>query len=212
MSSELPHQFHSAASVGPPLHAFEAERLDAVRRAARVVTPGDDLLSNIACQAADSCGTPIGVVSFMHADEERYISCSGVGFLNIERAHAFCAHTILQPDVLAVEDTLRDPRFRENPFVVGEPHVRLYAGAPILDWSGLPLGGLCVVGFQPREISSKCLLGLRSFARMASIVIEARLLLQEPHGRHADERSQRALTDRLNALLLPLVDPKSMVA
>src|SRR3712207_7467865 len=37
---------------------------------------------------------------------------------------SFCAHAIEQRDLFVVSDALRDPMFRDNPSVTGDPHIR----------------------------------------------------------------------------------------
>ncbi|MDP3768553.1 MAG: SpoIIE family protein phosphatase, partial [Dehalococcoidia bacterium] len=64
---------------------------------------------------------------------------------------AFCDPTIRQSAVLVVPDATKDPRFRDNPVVTGEPGVRFYAGAPLISSDGYRLGSLCILDFEPRE-------------------------------------------------------------
>lgn len=41
-----------------------------------------------------------------------------------------------------VHDATKDGRFRSHPYVVGAPHVRFYAGAPLVTSTGNRLGTL----------------------------------------------------------------------
>ena len=105
-----------------------------------------------------------------------------------------------------MEDASRDPRFASNPFVLDEHHLRLYAGAPIFDGGGLPLGALCVCDAEPASPSSRCLASLRTLADAASAALEIRLLIADPRkgGAPADER--QAARERLDVLLARLAD------
>jgi len=78
-----------------------------------------------------------------------------------------------------VPDTLLDERFRHNPLVTGEPHLRFYAGASLRTADGLPLGTVCVLDTQPRELSSEQAEALQALARQTMAQIELRRLLTQ---------------------------------
>jgi len=54
-----------------------------------------------------------------------------------------------------VEDATRDARFAANPLVTGPLHVRFYAGVPLVDANGQPLGTLCVLDREPRRLRAR---------------------------------------------------------
>ncbi len=64
-----------------------------------------------------------------------------------------CAYVVLEdaPSVFSVEDASQDPRFQDNPLVLGPPYVRFYAGAS-LEIDGVKVGTLCIVDSKPREV------------------------------------------------------------
>jgi diguanylate cyclase (GGDEF)-like protein len=101
-------------------------------------------------------------------------------FLRTARDIAFCAHSILEPEtVLEVEDTLQDPRFADNPMVQDVPHLRFYAGVPLLSPEGHPIGTLCVLDEKPNCLTEGARSGLISLARQASAQLELRRAVRE---------------------------------
>jgi GAF domain-containing protein len=56
-----------------------------------------------------------------------------------------CSHAVALDDMLVVSDTLADERFRNFPYVCGEPGVRFYAGQPLHSLDGQPVGTLCIL-------------------------------------------------------------------
>jgi len=88
---------------------------------------------------------------------------------------AFCAHTIVQGDLLDVPDATQDERFAANPLVVDDPHMRFYAGAPLTSPAGHALGTLCVSDLTPRELSAEQREALRTISRQVVTQLELRL-------------------------------------
>ena len=90
------------------------------------------------------------------------------------REDAFCTYTILQPDPLEVDDATTDERFRHNPFVLGDAHVRFYAGMPLTTGSGHALGALCVIDRTPRQLNAEQRESLRQLTTVVERLIDAR--------------------------------------
>ena len=114
-------------------------------------------------------------------DENRQWFKSRVGTDVEETARnvSFCAHVIQQPGLFVVPDTLTDSRFRDNPMVVNDPHIRFYAGAPLLTRDGDPLGTICVVDSMPRTLTDGQRAGLNALRRQAEAQLELRRKLDE---------------------------------
>lgn len=71
------------------------------------------------------------------------------------RSGSFCDHTVRDDATMVVPDATVDPRFAAQPFVVGAPHVRFYAGHPLEVGGGHRVGTLCVLDPRPRQFSPR---------------------------------------------------------
>lgn len=109
---------------------------------------------------------PIALVSLVDADRQWFKACLGLDVRETPRDVAFCARAILSDDLLIVPDTHADPHFAANPLVTGAPHIRSYAGAPLIASNGARLGTLCAIELRPREHTETALATLRSLARV----------------------------------------------
>ncbi len=149
-----------------PLPENEAERLDELRRLAILDTPSEERFDRIARLAARALGTPAALITLIDAERQWFKSCIGLDGSETTREAAFCAHAILGPEPMVVTDTFEDARFADNPVVTGGPRIRFYAGCPVMSPRGLPLGTLCVVDWQPRELAPEQIDLLRDLAAM----------------------------------------------
>ncbi|MET0437174.1 MAG: GAF domain-containing protein, partial [Devosia sp.] len=104
--------------------------------------------------ASQLFSTPIAAISLIDKDRQWFKASVGLDVVETSRDASFCAHAILHPnEVLYVPDATQDPRFADNPLVVGDFGLRFYAGVPIIGPSGHALGALCVIDREPRNAS-----------------------------------------------------------
>jgi two-component system, sensor histidine kinase and response regulator len=159
-----------------PLPENEAERLAALRSFAILDTPPEPEYDELSALAATICQTPIALISLV--DENRQWFKSGIGWAPGEmvRNVAFCAHAILHPDLLLVPDALADERFVTNPLVTSLPHIRFYAGVPLVTAEGHALGTICVLDHKPRELTAEQIRSLRALSHQ--VVAQLRLRKQ----------------------------------
>ena len=128
----------------------EAEREQAVIRSEALNATGLAALQKVVDQASALFGTPMAAVSIIFRDWQYLISAKGIDPGVYRRSTSFCGHAIMTPDqVFVVPDATTDPRFAGNPVVLDDPELRFYAGTPLLDADGLPLGALCVLDRKP---------------------------------------------------------------
>ncbi|WP_348755952.1 PAS domain-containing protein [uncultured Aquincola sp.] len=106
--------------------------------------------------AATFFDAPVALISLIDRDRQWFKSRVGLEVRETPREDAFCAHAIRQPrQVMVVNDAHADARFKANRLVTGEPHIRFYAGAPLVTQTGNAIGTLCVIDYQPRQVDAR---------------------------------------------------------
>lgn len=136
-----------------PIPSNEASRIAALRAYDILDTAEDEIFNSITRAAADVCCVPMATLTFVDEQRQWFKSRLGVEAKEDSRDDSFCAHTVKGQELLVVEDATQDPRFRDNPHVTGVPHVRFYAGVPLVPAEGLAIGALCVFDTVPRHLS-----------------------------------------------------------
>jgi anti-sigma regulatory factor (Ser/Thr protein kinase) len=183
----------------------ETRRLAALRRYRILDTEPERAFDDLTLLASHICGTPIALISLVDAERQWFKSRVGVSMTETSRSVAFCAHAIQQHDLYVVPDALGDDKFRNNPFVTGEPHIRFYAGAPLITHDGEALGTLCVMDRVPRTLNADQIEALEALRRQAQAQLELRVNLlalgQALADRDRAEAAQDALIADLRAAL-----------
>ncbi len=155
--------------------AEERERIAALRRLLVLDTEPEPMFDNIVRMAAAICEQPIALLSLV--DEDRQWFKVSIGLPDTSqtgRSISFCAQTVQGNDVFEVPDASADPRFATNPLVLGPPHIRFYAGAPLALPGGERVGSLCVIGRAPQQLDTLQRQRLRSLAAIAGAALEMR--------------------------------------
>lgn len=134
-------------------HPDQAERLAALYAYEILETEREREFDEIVQLAAATCGTSISVINFIDAERQWFKAETGLGVRETPLATSLCSHVILEDDFVEIHDTLLDQRMFDNPLCCGDPGLRFYAGALLKTAEGLPLGTLCVLDHQPKELT-----------------------------------------------------------
>ena len=164
---------------------------------------GDSELVAITRFAAHLCQTPVAGVTVAGHDSDRFLAHHGSTLREIAREVAFCPHAMEGKDLFEVRDTAADPRFADYPSVKGAPHIRFYAGQPLISSEGVALGTLSVIGGEPRPDGLNDLQreGLAVLADAVMLRLRAhRKQLQVQREAEAREKDLRTLADSIPAI------------
>jgi diguanylate cyclase (GGDEF)-like protein len=160
--------------ISAAIHENEPERLEALKEYDALDTPPEIAMDDVAMLAANICQTPMAAISLVDQDRQWFKARVGVNFTETRREVAFCAHVVAEAGFLTVPDTHLDRRFHDSPLVRGEPHVRFYAGVPLITPDGFPIGALCVMDREARSITNEQAEALQSLARQVMSQLELR--------------------------------------
>ena len=174
--------------------ANEEARVIALDKYAILDTDPEQSFDDLTLLASYVCKTPMALISLVDEDRQWFKSRVGIDASKTSRDIAFCSTAILQSDVFVVPDALADERFRDNPLVVSDPHIRFYAGAPLINEDGYALGTLCVVDRAPRDLAPDQKEALQALSRLVLVHLEFRrnlILLKEALSDRSKEEHER---------------------
>jgi serine/threonine-protein kinase len=152
----------------------EEARLAALHKYRILDTDPEQGFDDLAYLASHVCGTPIALITLVDADRQWFKSKVGLSIQETARNISFCAHTIMQTDLFLVKDALQDERFAGSPLVCADPHVRFYAGIPLVDPEGHALGAMCVMDRVPRQLNPDQVTALAALSRLVLLQLEHR--------------------------------------
>ena len=161
--------------------ANETERLAALRTLNVVDSAQEAAYDEIAELAAQICGCPVAYISFIDDDRRWLKARYGLPpeMVDAPRGNAVCATTICGTELFVVPDLKQDPRFENSPMVARNPPCRFYCGMPLITNEGYALGTLCVMDFEPRQLSFEQSESLRRLSHQVLAQLELRRKLIE---------------------------------
>lgn len=147
----------------------EDDRLAALHRLLLLDTPPEERFDRIVAFAATEFDVPVALISLVDSDRQWFKAKVGLSICGTPRSTSFCSHAILAHEVMVVPDAALDDRFSNNPMVIGEPHIRFYAGAPLELEHGKRIGTLCLIDTVPRTIDA---LGLAILGTLRDLTVK----------------------------------------
>ena len=152
----------------------EAARLRSLSEYRILGTKPEKAFDNITRMASEICQSPIALISLVDEKRQWFKSKVGLEASETDRDISFCAHTILDSKPLVVEDALFHEKFRDNPLVQEEPHIRLYAGFPLKTDINHRIGTLCVIDRIPKSLTNSQYKVMEGLAEQATTLLELR--------------------------------------
>ncbi len=173
----------------------ELERIAALLELNILDTGPEERFDRITRLASEFFEVPIALVSIVDSNRQWFKSCYGINATETARDISFCGHAIVEDKVFVIENALEDPRFSDNPLVVGDPKIRFYAGQPLHAGNHQLIGTFCLIDRQPRTFTAEDRRRLQDFAKLVetelNLVNLAELNQRLIESRSHEENAQR---------------------
>lgn len=150
----------------PAIPKHETKRMRSLRTLNILDTEAEERFDRVTRLAKRLFNVPIALVSIVDENRQWFKSRQGLDASETPREISFCGHTILDKDIMVIENALKDHRFSDNPLVVDDPNIRFYAGCPLATNQGYNIGTLCLIDRIPRSLDLHDLESLKDLAKM----------------------------------------------
>ncbi|KYC35330.1 hypothetical protein WA1_09290 [Scytonema hofmannii PCC 7110] len=150
----------------------ETSRLKILHQYGILDTPDEADFDELTKLAAQICQTPVALITFVDDKRQWFKSKVGASVTEAPMDSGFCPFVVQNSDELIIPDTLTDKKFAKNPVVVLPPHVRFYAGIPLIAKEGYTLGTICVLDFVPRKLTQLQIQTLQTLSRQIIRLLE----------------------------------------
>lgn len=162
--------------IVPEKYIKEEERIKLLESYSILDTLPEADYDNLTLIASQICGTPIALITFLDEERQWFKSHTGIDISETPRDYSFCAYAINDPkNIFIIPDARNDIRFHDNPIVAGQPNVIFYAGVPLTNEDGLPLGTICVIDHKPKVLTPAQIRSLKALSEQTMKLLELRL-------------------------------------
>lgn len=136
-----------------PLPENELQRLAALKRYNILDSLPDHAFDDATKLVSYICGVPIAHISFIDETRQWFKSEIGIGVTEVPREISFCQYTILEQEMVEINDTFLNERFKDDPNVTGGFKIRFYAGIPLTTPDGFNIGTICAIDHVTKELN-----------------------------------------------------------
>lgn len=193
--------------IGMPSNVAELERIRVLNEFNILDTSSEKEFDDLADIASAICDVPFSFITLVDSERQWYKSARGIAVTESPRKDSFCDHAIRHTDeILVVPDSLEDHRFKTNAMVVNEPHIRFYAGAPLVTKNNVAIGTLCILDSKPKNLSA-------DQRRMLSILAQRVMDLMELRKKNLKQKSElRQVKGELDLTLNRLIEAQQVAS
>lgn len=170
-----------STQVGHLLPDNEEKRLAALAEYDIEELPTEESFERMTDLIASHFDAEIAFVGLVERDQERFLACHGGDWDTLTREDTICTHSMLEEDVMVVEDILDDSRFNENGALLSLG-IRSYAGANMTTHTGEVIGQVCLIDMEPRSYSEKEQAELQQYADLAMEHLDLRQRILDAGG------------------------------
>ncbi|GCF13027.1 hypothetical protein Harman_09620 [Haloarcula mannanilytica] len=156
----------------------EDERLETLAQYDVDALPIEESFERLTDLIASHFDAAVSFIGLIEEDEENFLACHGGDLDTLTREDTICTHSMLQEDVMVVEDILQDARFAENE-QLQNLGIRSYAGANMTASNGQVIGQVCLLDHEPRGYDAEEQAELEDFADTAMEILELRQTVRD---------------------------------
>ncbi|MFD0941342.1 PAS domain S-box protein [Pedobacter boryungensis] len=125
--------------------------------------------------AAKLCEKPVALITLLDEKSNWLKVRFGTDIEVMPRQTSFCQFGIQQDELLIIPDATKDKRFKNNPLVQGDPHLKFYAGVPLSVGQGINIGTLCLFDQKANKLTDVQQKTLSILARQVTFNIEMQM-------------------------------------
>lgn len=172
-----------------PIPQNELERLAALKRYNILDTLPDNAFDDATRLVSYICGVPIAHISFIDENRQWFKSEIGIGVSEVPREISFCQYTIMESEMVEIDDTFLNERFKDDPNVTGGFKIRFYAGIPLTTPDGYNIGTICAIDHVSKKLNEN--------QRNALSIIAKHVIAQlELRTKNIELAAQKKIADR----------------